>query len=101
LFGVLENQHQFVDTIDFILNALDQWTESIGDVIDQCVGDPIRSDRYIVSQLFNPSPDVQSVGCRLEMELVEDYLDTLKMKNTLTERMPSRKTIIYMLTGSR
>lgn len=37
LFGLFQDQHQFVDTIDFILNALDKWTESIGNIVDECV----------------------------------------------------------------
>ena len=41
LFGVLQNQHQLVDTVNFVFDALNQGAKRIGDIIDEGVGDPI------------------------------------------------------------
>jgi hypothetical protein len=44
LLGILDDQHQFIDTIDFVFDTLNQRTESIRDVIDKRIRYPVGSD---------------------------------------------------------
>ena len=69
LFSVLQDQHQFVDTVDFILDALNQGTKRVCDVIDKCIGNPIRGNVDIIFELFDPPPHILWVGCWAEVEL--------------------------------
>ena len=69
LFSVLQNQHQFVDTVDFVFDALNQGTERICDIIDKSVGDPIRSNVDVILELFYPPSHVLRVWCWAEVKL--------------------------------
>jgi hypothetical protein len=69
LFRLLQDQDQLVDPIDFVLDALDQRPKSVGDVIDQGVGDPVRGDRDVVLERLDTSADVLRVWCSSEVEL--------------------------------
>lgn len=44
LFSILDDEHQLIDTVDFVFDTLNQWTKGIGNIVDQGVGDPVRSD---------------------------------------------------------
>jgi len=69
LFSVLQNQHQLVDTVDFVFDALNEGAECVGDIIDESVGDPIRSDIDVILELFYPPSHVLRVWCRAEVKL--------------------------------
>ena len=69
LFSVLQNQHQLVDTVNFVFDTLNQGTERIGDIIDKSVGDPIRSDVDVILELFYPPSHVLRVWCWAEVKL--------------------------------
>ncbi len=69
LLGVLENEHELVDAVDFILDALDERAERIGDVIYERIGDPVGRDADVVFQLLDASSHVLWMGCWAEVEL--------------------------------
>jgi len=69
LFSVLQNQYQLVNTVDFIFDALNQGTKRIGDIVDESVGDPIRSNVNVILELFDPPSHVLRVRCWAEVEL--------------------------------
>lgn len=69
LLCLLKDEHQLVDTVDFVLDALDQWSERVRDVIDKRVGDPVGRDTDVVFKLFDSPSHVLWVGSRAEVEL--------------------------------
>jgi hypothetical protein len=124
LFGLFQNQYQLVDTVDFILYTLNQRAEGIGDIVDEGVGDPVGSDGDIVFEVFNTPSDVLRVRRAPEVELppsvslrsmtkdlarieheneegATSQIGDQEQGDGRTESVPSRKTIMYMLSGSR
>ena len=52
LLRVFEDQHQLiVYTVDFILDTPDEWSKSIGDVVDGCARDPIGRDGDVILEM--------------------------------------------------
>ena len=72
LLRVFEDQHQLIDTVDFVLDALNQWSKCIGDVVDERVRDPIGRDGGVILDLLDAPTDILRVGRRMEMELPPD-----------------------------
>ena len=72
LFRVFEDQYQLIDTVDFVLDALNQWSKCIGDVVDERVRDPIRCDGDVILELLDAPTDILRVGRRSKMELPTD-----------------------------
>lgn len=69
LLCILQDKHEFVDTIDFVLDALDEWTEGIGDIVNESVGYPVRRNADVVFQLLDTSPYILRVRGRAVVEL--------------------------------
>jgi hypothetical protein len=69
LFGIFDNQYQLIDTINFVLDTLDQRTERIRDIIDKSVRDPVGCDGNIIFELLDTPSDVLRVWCASEVEL--------------------------------
>ncbi len=67
-----EDQHQLIDTIHFVLDALNEGSKSIGDVVDERVRDPIGRDGYVILEPLDTPSDILQVGRRTEMELPTD-----------------------------
>lgn len=68
LLRLLQNQHQLVNTIDLILNTLNQRPKRIRNIIDERVTDPIARHTDIILQLLNPPPHVLWMWRRPEMK---------------------------------
>lgn len=77
LLGILDDQYQLIDTIDFIFDTLNQRTKGISDVINERIRDPVRSDRDVIFELLDTSPDVLGVGCTSKVELSGQWILTL------------------------
>ena len=69
LLGVLEDEHELVDAVDLVLDALDERPERVGDVVDERVGDPVGGDADVVLQLLDAPTDVLRVRRGPEVEL--------------------------------
>ena len=69
LLSFFQNKHQLVDAVDLVLNALNERSERIRDVVNEGVRNPIRRDADIIFQLLDPPPDILWVGSRPEVEL--------------------------------
>ena len=69
LLGLLKDEHQLVDAVDFVLDALDQRSKRVRDVVDECVRDPVGRDADVVFKLFNSPSYVLWMGSRAEVEL--------------------------------
>jgi hypothetical protein len=103
LLGLLKDEHQLVDTVDFVLDALDQRSECVRNVVDERVRNPVGRDADVVLKLFDSPSYVLWMGGRAEVELqvplVKPHIR--EGENHFTERIPSRKTMMYMFSGSR
>jgi len=77
LLSVLDDQYQLIDTIDFIFDTLNQRTKGISDIINERIRDPVRSDRDVIFELLDTSPDVLGVGCTSKVELSCQWILTL------------------------
>jgi len=100
LLGIFNDQHQLIDTVDFVFDTLNQRTEGIGDIIDQGVRNPVGCYRDVIFELLNSASDILRVGCTSEMELPISILFRVGEMG-LTESVPSLNTIMYMFRGSR
>ena len=69
LLCFLEYQHQLVDTVDLVLDTLDQRPKGIGNVVDQGVRDPIRCDRDVIFEMLDSPADVLRMRRAAEVEL--------------------------------
>lgn len=69
LLSFFEDQHQLVDTVDLILDALDQRAERIGNVVDEGVGDPVGGDGDVVFEMLDSSSDILRMRRAPEVEL--------------------------------
>jgi hypothetical protein len=69
LLGLLKDEHELVDTVDFVLDALDQRPERVRDVVDERVRDPVRRDADVVLKLLDSPSHVLWMGSRAEVEL--------------------------------
>lgn len=108
LLGLLKDEHELVDTVDFVLNALDQRSERVRDVVDERVRDPVGCDADVVFKMLDSPSYVLWMGSRAEVELQVRgggpslvKPDIREGENYITERIPSRKTMMYMFSGSR
>jgi hypothetical protein len=118
LLTFFNDEHQLVNRVDFKLNALDERTKSIGDVIDKRVGNPVGCNAYVVFQLFDPAAHILRVWGRAEVELRKQSGNLsqpdlrperggggceTEQQFTLqrTDNIPSRNTRMYMFKGSR
>ena len=45
------DQYRPIDTVDFVLDALNEWSKSIGDVVDGRVRDPIGRDGDVILEM--------------------------------------------------
>jgi hypothetical protein len=61
LFRVLEDQHQLIDAVDFILDALDERSKGVGDIVNECIRDPIGRDRDVILELLDAPSDILRV----------------------------------------
>jgi hypothetical protein len=48
LLCLFENEHELIDAVDFIFDALDERAKRVGDVVDERIADPIGSDGDVV-----------------------------------------------------
>lgn len=69
LLSLLQYQNQLVNAVDFVFDALDEWTEGIGDVVDQRVRDPVRSHADVVFQLLDSPSYTLRMRSWTEVEL--------------------------------
>jgi hypothetical protein len=69
LLSIFNDQHQLINTIDLVLDTLNQWTESIGDIINKGVRDPVGCYRDVIFQLLDSASNILGMGCTSEMEL--------------------------------
>jgi hypothetical protein len=69
LLGLLKDQHELIDAVYLVLDVLDERSESIGDVVDQGVGDPVRGDVDVVLELLDTPTNVLGVRSASEVEL--------------------------------
>lgn len=76
LFCLLQDKHEFIDTIDFVFDALDERPKSISDVINKSIGYPVGSDTDIILQLLDATTNVLRVWCRSEVELECDFISS-------------------------
>ena len=72
LLRIFEDQHQLIDTVNFVLDTLNEWSKSIGDVVDERIRDPIGRDGDVILELLDAPSDILRVGRRTEMELPTD-----------------------------
>ena len=72
LLCVLENEHELVDAVDFIFDALNERAESVGDVVDKGVRYPVGGDGDVVFKLLNSAADVVWMWGWLKVELDDD-----------------------------
>ena len=70
LLGIFDDQDQLINTVDLVLNTLNQRTEGIGDIIDQGVRDPVGGDGDVIFKLLNSASNILGMGCTSEVELV-------------------------------
>jgi hypothetical protein len=70
LLGILDYQDQLIDTIDFVFDTLNQRTESIGDIINKGVRDPVGCYGDVIFELLNSASHILGVGCTSEVELL-------------------------------
>ena len=70
LLRLLQDEHQFVNAVDFVLDALNQWAEGIRDIVNQSVGYPIRGDADVVFQLLDTSSYILRMRCWAVVELI-------------------------------
>lgn len=71
LLRILQYQYQLVNTVYFVLDTLNERTESVGDVVDESVRDPVGRDRDIIFQVLDTASDVLGVGSASEVELID------------------------------
>ncbi len=69
MFGLLEDEHELVDAVDLVLDALDERPERISDVVDERIRYPVGSDTNVVLQLLYAPSDVLRMRGWPEMEL--------------------------------
>lgn len=69
LLRVLEDQHELVDAIDLILDALNERSKRIRDVIDESIRDPVGGDIDVIFQLFDTPANILRMGSSSEMKL--------------------------------
>ena len=69
LLGIFNDQHQLVNTIDLVLDTLNQRTEGIGDIIDKGVRDPVGCYRNVIFELLDSASDILGVRCTSKVEL--------------------------------
>lgn len=97
MLGFLENEHELVDAVDFVLDALDERPEGVGDVVDEGVGDPVRGDGDVVFELFNATADVLGVRSGAEVELREGarikFVEYLKLDCRGREECEERSNV--------
>ena len=100
LLGIFNDQHQLINTVDFVFDTLNQRTESVGDIIDKGVRNPVGCYRDVIFELLDSASDVLRMGCTSEVEL---FISTCSEEGVreLTESVPSLNTIMYMFRGSR
>ena len=103
LLRLLKDEYQLVDTIDFVLDGLDQRSERVRDVVDERVRDPVGRNTDVVFELFDSPAHVLWMGSRTEVKLQARSVkpDHIRGEEHFTERIPSRKTMMYMFKGSR
>lgn len=80
LFGILDNQDQFINTVDLVLDTLNQRTKGIGDIIDKGVRDPVGRDGDVVLELLDTSPDILRVWRASEVELPSQHEGNIELQ---------------------
>ena len=68
LLRLLQNQHQLVNTVDLVLDPLDERPKRVRDIINQRVRDPVGRDADVVLELLDAPPHVLRVRRRAEVE---------------------------------
>jgi len=69
LLGLLEDEHELVDAVHFVLDALDERTERVGDVVDEGIGYPVGRDADVVLELLYAPSNILWVGRGAEVKL--------------------------------
>jgi len=69
LLHLLKDEHELINAVNFVLNALDERTERISNVVDERIGNPVRRDADIVFQLFDATSYILWMGSGTEVEL--------------------------------
>ena len=69
LLGIFDDQDQLINTVDLVFDTLNQRTESIGNIIDKGVRDPVRGNGNVVFELLYSASDILGMGCTSEVEL--------------------------------
>lgn len=69
LFRVFQDQHQLVDTVDLVLDTLNQRAERIGNVVNQRIRDPVGRDGNVILEVFDAASNVLRVWRASEVEL--------------------------------
>lgn len=105
MFCFPEDEHQLVDTVDFVLDTLDQRSKCIGDVVDKGVRNPVGGDIDVIFELFNSMTDILRVrrGVEVELECIISRITIAERSHNikLADKIPSLNTIMYMFNGSR
>ena len=70
LLCFLEDKYKFIYTVDFIFNILDEGSKGIGDVVYECIGNPVGSHADVVLELLDPTADILGMRRWSEMELM-------------------------------
>lgn len=58
---ILQDKHELIDAVNFVLNALDEGTEGVGDVVNESIRYPVRRNADVVFQLLDTSPYILRV----------------------------------------
>jgi hypothetical protein len=69
LFSIFENEHQLIDTVDFIFDILDERSKGIGNVVNESIRYPVRGDIDKVLELLDTPSNILRMGCASKMEL--------------------------------
>ena len=77
LLRLLEDQHQLVDAVDLVLDALDKRAKRIGDIVDEGIGYPVGGDADVVLELLYAPADVLRMWSWPEVELYAQSVSTV------------------------
>lgn len=103
MFGILQNEYKLVNAVDFVFDILNERAKGIGNVVDESVRNPVRGDVNEVLQLLDTPANILWMRSASEVEL-QGLISGRKgvaERDTLTESVPSRNTMMYILRGSR
>ena len=85
LLGIFDDQDQLINTVDLVFDTLNQRTESIGNIIDKGVRDPVRGNGNVIFELLNSASNILGMGCTSKVELFYQSLARGGWKGTYRE----------------